>query len=136
MVRNDHSVKSFNLNPWVLAFCASLTVILLQVIVAQHHALMTARANNDLHAQARDIEREMIRDLMYQLEQEKFGNELQQQRGYVAGVVDAVNRRDYFSEIWHSGYSRGVEVEQYANEIGVKTTRYTKDDGTPEEKKE
>lgn len=125
MICDKTSVRSFNLNPWVLAFCVSTTVLLLQIIVTQYGALNVARQNNEFHAQSRDIEREIIRDLMYQLEQSRASNSALEQRGYVSGVVESITRPDHFSDIWHSGYSRGVEVQEYANSLDRKEKKYT-----------
>lgn len=116
---------SFNLNPWVLAFCASMFVLLLQIIVSQHSAITALRQDNILHKQARDLESETIRDLMYELDQLRLSANLQHHRGYVAGVVDSVNKPDYYSEVWHSGYSRGTEVQKYVDSLDSKETQYT-----------
>jgi hypothetical protein len=120
---NTHS--SFNLNPWVLAFCASMFVLLLQIIVSQHSAITALRQDNILHKQARDLESETIRDLMYELDQVRLSANLQHHRGYVSGVVDSVNKPDYYTDVWHSGYSRGAEVQKYVDTLDDKETQYT-----------
>lgn len=121
---------SFNLNPWVLAFCVSMFVLLLQIIVSQHSAITALQQDNVLHQQARNIEAETIRDLMYDLDQLQLSANLQHNRGYVSGVVDSVNKPDYYSEVWHSGYSRGAEVQKYADSLDSKETQHTADNCT------
>lgn len=122
----QHRYSSFNLNPWVLAFCASMLVLLLQIIVSQHNAISTLQHDNILHQQARALESETIRDLMYELEQLQLTTNLQHHRGYVSGVIDSVNKPDYYSDVWHSGYSRGAEVQKYVDTLDYKERQYTK----------
>jgi hypothetical protein len=124
------SYRSFNLNPWVLAFCVSVFVLMLQIVVGQYIAISGLRQDNAFHKQARGIESETIRDLMYELDQVKTESELRYHRGYVSGIVDTVNRPDYYTQIWHSGYSRGAEVQQYADALDEKETQYTKETTT------
>lgn len=126
-------VSSFNLNPWVLAASVSLVILFAQVVVFQQMRISALQIDNGIHQQARKLEGETIRDLMYEMEQLRNAGDYQHQRGYVSGVVDTVNRPDYYSSIWHSGYSRGTEVQKYADALEQKETQYTKD---AEQKKE
>lgn len=85
------------------------------------------RQKVEMAEMAHNIEMAQINDLQYQLEVQRDNSDTAEARGFVAGAVDAVQRRDYYSEIWHAGYSRGTAVQQYANQLEreQQTTAYT-----------
>lgn len=113
-------------NKWILAFCTSVVVICAQIITTQYSTIAHLRQKVEMAETAHNIEMAQINDLQYQLETLRSNETAAEARGFVAGAIDAVQRRDYYSEVWHAGYSRGTEVQQYANQLdrAHKSTAY------------
>jgi hypothetical protein len=105
------------LNKWMGSLCASLVILLLQVIVGQY--IMLSRYSYELQItdRARSIDKDQISDLMYQLDQLRDQQDGVAERNFVAGVTAAITKPDYYNEIWHAGYDRGSAVTIAANEV-------------------
>lgn len=123
---------SVNLNRWVAAICASIVILLLQVIVTQYCTISELHNEMRLLQTANRLEHEQIADLSYELERirdEKSTVGLQQ---FVAGIVTAVENRNQYTEVWHDGYNRGAAVAAYAAKLDAeeakKQTAYTADE--------
>jgi len=115
------------LDKWLLAVSISVVIICAQIITTQYSIIAHLRQKVEMAEMSHNIEMAQINDLQYQLETIRDNNAAAEARGFVAGAVDAIQRRDYYSEVWHSGYSRGTEVQQYANQLDreQKSTAYT-----------
>jgi len=117
-----------SLNKWLVSICFSVVVILAQVIVTQYMVISGLRTQLDYTKTAQRIAGDQIADMMYELSRVRSERDSNDTQKFVEGVVAAIERRDEFSAIWHDGYSRGTEVQQYVAELDDKrTTTYTKD---------
>lgn len=117
-------------NKWLASICASVTVLLVQVIVAQYAYNQTLRAKIDLLDTNRQLATDQIRDLMYEVDQARDRAASVGTREYITGAVAAITKPDYYDQIWHAGYSRGYDVANYAAQLDKdKTTAYTEDGG-------
>lgn len=71
------------------------------------------------------IQDDQIRDLIADLENATLKSEAYRSEGYISGVIDSINRKPEFQQIWHRGYDRGVEtqmeVEKFSRENAEKS---------------
>jgi hypothetical protein len=75
------------------------------------------------------IANDQIGELTYQLLQKNTEDKFANMREFVSGAVDSLRRPEYYSEVWHAGYDRGVVVEQYARKLDIQDAEgktYTK----------
>lgn len=113
----------------VFAFVAGvLALVFGQILVSQNNTISILKHEISLLERENNIEREEIRDLLFQVSQNKLEKEAIGIKHYVSGVVDTINKPDYFSEIWHSGYDRGVANQQYADQFKKETYVDLKED--------
>jgi hypothetical protein len=110
---------------WFLLFL-SVVLMLAQVALSQYLELSRLRTADSVNNSATRISDEQIRDLMYELQQARITEEAEKTRWFVAGVVAATSRPDYYNEIWHAGYDRGQAVQAQANALD-KSTVFTTD---------
>ena len=88
-----------------------------------HYALNTQRNIEQmkwlikLSDQKEKIQEDQTIDLMYSLQQATFKGDIHRSEGYVAGVVDGINRPNYYKSIWHDGYDRGSSVQEESNVV-------------------
>jgi hypothetical protein len=101
------------MNKWVLSFCASIVILLAQVIVTQWTWIEHLKQQVELVNQAKNIESDQVRDLMMQLSSAKSDASAAGTQHFVSGVMAAIQSPDHYSEIWHAGYDRGSDVENY-----------------------
>lgn len=99
--------------PWFVVVC--VVTISVHIQIHTHNRTLILEESVKLVEQARKIEHDEVRDLMYMLQDEKGRSESVATTSFVAGVVDTLNRPEYYQEIWHSGYDRGTEVQKYAD---------------------
>jgi len=106
--------------PWFIVVCV-VTLFGHAHIYTSNQTKML-KENVKLTEQARQIEHDEVRDLMFALQEERGKNEVVAAQSFVAGVVDTLNRPDHYQEIWHSGYDRGTEVQKYADSAKPEAT--------------
>ena len=58
------------------------------------------------------INQDQVVELMNKLRDIQIEKETTKSSGYVAGVLDTLQRPDHYSAIWHNGYDRGTDVQQ------------------------
>lgn len=105
--------------------------LLLQVVVAQYVEIQSLHRELRVSSQALKIEASQASDLMYQLQQIRGDQNSAATQNFVAGVAAAVDDRDRYSAIWHNGYDRGSQVQQYADNLDRdRAGQYTR--GQPE----
>lgn len=66
-----------------------------------------------------DIANDQIRDLLYTIQDKNIENSDVKQAGYIAGVLDGMNQRENYMEIWHAGYNRANEVQAEAELVEI-----------------
>lgn len=117
------SKKDFKMK--VLSFVAGsfavATLAIGQIALTQYNLITMLKQEVSLLEKENNIEKEEIRDLLFQLSQNSLEKEAIGVKHYVAGVVDTINKPDYFREIWHSGYDRGSANQQYVDQFKEKT---------------
>jgi len=119
------SKRSNIMNKWVLSFCASIVIVLVQVIVTQWTWIEHLKQQVELVSKAKDIESDQVLDLMIQLSSAKSETASAGTQHFVSGVMAAIQSPDHYSEVWHAGYDRGSEVEDYIASLDKEKT-YTK----------
>jgi len=92
-----------------------------QIALTQHNLITMLKQEISLLERENNIEKEEIRDLLFQLSQNNAEKEAIGVKHYVSGVVDTINKPDYFREIWHSGYDRGSANQQYVDQSKEQT---------------
>lgn len=103
---------------WTMLSIAAL-IFSLQIIIFQFIVISRLRDEVRIAEKAKNIETDQSQDLMYQLTQMKAELEAIGTRQFVAGVVAYVTKPDFYTQIWHDGYDRGVNVTQYAESLNV-----------------
>lgn len=117
------------LNKWLVSICLSVVIVLAQIIVAQYMVVSGLRTELRFAQAAHRLTADQIADLTYQVECARNELNTQNTQQFIAGVVAAIDRRDEYTAIWHDGYSRGSEVQQYAAELDAKkTAAYTSEE--------
>jgi hypothetical protein len=102
-------------------FALATAAVVSQIALTQHNLITMLKQEISLLERENNIEKEEIRDLLFQLSQSNAEKESIGIKHYVSGVVDTINKPDYFREIWHSGYDRGSANQQYVDQSKEKT---------------
>ena len=89
--------------------------LLAQITVSQHNQIKFLQQEVKLLERENNIEKEEIRDLIYEISQKNAEIESSGIKHYVLGAVDAINKPDAVREIWHNGYDRGSSNQQYVD---------------------
>jgi len=103
------------------AIAGIVVAVIGQIALTQHNLITMLKQEISLLERENNIEKEEIRDLLFQLSQNKIEKEAIGVKHYVSGVVDTINKPDYFREIWHSGYDRGSANQQYVDQSKEQT---------------
>jgi hypothetical protein len=109
----------------VITCCLSL--VLLQITINSWFDANRLRDELRITKEAMKIADDQIRDITYELQQARVADEADHTRWFVAGVVSAAERPEYYNEIWHAGYDRGSAVQAAANELEKKSAAFTTD---------
>ncbi len=99
---------------WVIF--AIIALIFGQVLYYQNNQISVLKEIVKLNEKSEKIDQDQIRDLIYFSQEEQNKNEEIATRNYVAGVIDCINRRDYYTEIWHEGFDRGMQNKRLIEE--------------------
>lgn len=99
---------------WVIF--AIIVLIFGQILYYQNNQISVLREIVKLNEKSEKIDQDQIRDLIYTYQEEQNKNEEIATRNYVAGVVDCINRRDYYTEIWHEGFDSGMQNKRLIEE--------------------
>jgi hypothetical protein len=103
-------------NGFDYAFSITLTVAfaMVQILAYQWCEIGTLRRELRLITAAKAIADDQVRELNMNLVRAYSEQDSASIRGFIQGVVDAVNRPDHYTSIWHDGYNRGLETFKYA----------------------
>lgn len=101
-------MKNTQTIPWII------TIICIGAYFYQQNYIEILKENLLITNQARKIDADQIRDLLFANQQLCAENESIATRSYVSGVVSVINNKEHFEEIWHDGYDRGTEVQMLA----------------------
>lgn len=104
-----------NLNPWIVS--VAIAFFSLQVMFAMYFEISRLNFRLELAEKSKSIATDQIDELMYIVTNLRTEKESTGTQSFVAGVVEAVEKKDYYNAIWHDGYNRGGAVAQYASEI-------------------
>lgn len=88
-----------------------------QFIIFQFFLISSLKQQIAFSEKSKQIQTDQIQDLTYQLSQLKTEQQFEATKHFVAGVVEAISNKNYYAEIWHSGYDRGSAVTQYAQDV-------------------
>lgn len=99
----------------------ALITVLCHLLVNQYNQINTLKQEINILDKSDNLEKDQIRDLLFQISQNNLEKEAIGVKNYVAGVVDAIDRPDYYKQIWHSGYDRGVSNQKYSELLEAKT---------------
>jgi len=73
----------------------------------------------ELSHQARRLESEQVRDLMFAFQNAKIEKESVSVRAYVEGVVRGFSDEEHYAQIWHDGYDRATAVEAMVKKLDM-----------------
>lgn len=93
--------------PWI-AFVL-FAIFCSQIIIYQNYRIQILSDVVEINKKARQLDQDQIRDLMFEIQSVKSQNQSIAMTNFVAGVVDSINKKDYYSEIWHAGFSQGMQ---------------------------
>lgn len=99
--------------PWFVIVCAITLVG--HVYIASSNQTNRMKQELELSEKARRIESDQVRDLMFVLQEKQNDAQNVASRNFVAGAIDAMQRKDHYDKIWHAGYDRGTEVQRLAD---------------------
>lgn len=94
--------------PWIAGVLIALAISF-QINLYQNHRIKSLQDLVSLDFKARQIDQDQIRDLMFQLQMANSEKQAASSASFVAGVVDSINRKDYYAEVWHNGFDRGSQ---------------------------
>lgn len=116
-----------SLNKWVASICVSVVIVLAQIIVTQSGVIAGLRTELDIARAGSRLAADQIADMTYELSKLRDEREMTATQNFVAGVTALITRHNDYEAVWHSGYDRGVEVQQYVNTLDAdgKTKAYT-----------
>lgn len=100
--------SQFNNKFWIVLAVVCVSIFG-QIIYSQNNQINTLKEIVQLNEKALKIDQDQIRDLIYLSQEEKNKSEEVATRNYVAGIIDCMNRRDYYTEVWHEGFDRGMQ---------------------------
>jgi len=96
---------------WVcLAVCCSFFV---QSLLHQNNKINLLQ---EVEKKSKQIDQEQIRDLMYELQNLKNEKSAFNSASFVAGIIEGMNKKDQYDQIWHSGYERGTQNQILVDE--------------------
>lgn len=98
------------------AVAFSFALAALQVLVYQWCEIGTLKRELRLTAAAKAIADDQVRELSMNLGRMCAEQDSASIKGFVQGVVDAINRPDHYRTIWHDGYDRGMQTFKYATD--------------------
>lgn len=75
---------------------------------------------------SKEIANDQINDLMYTISNLRGEKDFVATQQFVAGVVEATQNKDHFSQIWHDGYDRGSNVAEYARQVEIQAKNDSK----------
>jgi len=88
--------------------------------IFSHFQIQDLRTEVSLLLQKESIDKDQIRDLMFEVKNIDDQKEVLKSQGYVSGILDGIKHEDHYMTIWHDGYNRGSEVRQQIAEAFLK----------------
>lgn len=91
-----------------------------------HYTLWTQRRISDMEFllnaadQKEKIQDDQVNELIASLQQANRTNDSYKTEGYVAGMLDVINKPDHYMSIWHNGYDRGSAVQTDMMNVSLK----------------
>lgn len=104
-----------NSKMWI-AVLAVLAFVEGQVLLLQHGHTQRLRDEIRLMQQARAIDSDELREALHNLLQARNDQRADDLKSFVAGVAAVVSNPGKYTEVWHAGYERGAQVQQYADQ--------------------
>lgn len=109
-----------------------------------HYGLWTQRKISDMEFllnaadQKEKIQDDQVNELIASLQQANRTNDSYKTEGYVAGMLDVINKPDHYMQVWHNGYDRGAAVQTDMMNVSLKLKPETETapQPTPVEKKD
>ena len=98
-----------------------------QLLLLQYQRNNVLQSEMSLTQQARRIDADELREVLYHLTQAKADQQASEIKNFVAGVAAAVSNPEKYQEVWHAGYDRGSAVQQYATQLDIESggVKYT-----------
>lgn len=97
-----------NINGWII--CVVFTVLSLQVSVGMFLENLSLKKELRLSEKSKQICTDQIGELMHVVNTLQLEKDMSSTQHFVAGVLETLKNKDYYSEIWHDGYYRGEKV--------------------------
>jgi len=97
------------------------TFLAMQVIVFQYGQISSLKQEIQISNKMKQIDQDQIRDLLYEISKKNQDVQSIAVTNYVSGVVDSLNKKDYYYEIWHDGFDKGFANKELIDEIDQKS---------------
>lgn len=114
---------------WIIVL-AIVAVFEGQLLILQFGHARFLQTELELIQQARTIDHDELREVLYQLGQAREEQRADDVKSFVAGVAAAIASPKKYEEVWHAGYDRGSSVQQYVmqkeNEAAYTTEKAAK----------
>jgi len=65
---------------------------------------------------SRDLANDQINELFYTVDTLRSEKDSTATRQFVAGVIEAIQNKEYLTSVWHDGYDRGTSVISYTSQ--------------------
>ena len=85
-------------------------IVLIGLLVRQSFTIIWQQEDIRLLEQARKIDADQIRDILFAAQQAQTMIEGEKTRAYMAGFTQAQTKPD-LTQLWHSGYDRGMQTQ-------------------------
>ena len=92
-----------------LILIAVFSFVSWEIFCYQNNQIKVLKEFVEINKKSQEINEDEIRDLICAVQEEKNKNEGIATRNYVAGILDGVNKKDYYAEIWHKGFDSGIQ---------------------------
>lgn len=98
--------------PWIIVIC--IATLAGHSYIHQKSQIDSLEQNLSLSSQARTIDADQIRDLLYTVQKLNTEKESISTKSYVAGVASVLDNKEHINKIWHDGYDRGADTQMLA----------------------
>jgi hypothetical protein len=100
----------------------------LQIILYQNGLIGSLKQEIQISNKIKQIDEDQIRDLLYEINKINTDTQTIAVTNYVSGVVDSINKKDYYYEIWHNGFDKGFDNKQMIDDMDKKEFITNKND--------
>lgn len=99
-------------NSLTIAFGA-LALVTTQICIAMFFEVSSLKRELRITEKSKELAEDQIDELMYVVGTLRNEKDVVSTKQFVAGVLEAIDKKEYLSSVWHEGYDRGSNVVTY-----------------------